>query len=67
MYYLGKIPKMTYKCFIEKLFTKWHQGGLQLTFFPIELSLCKFFSKILNLDPIFGSDVHLSIAYNFCN
>jgi hypothetical protein len=51
----------------KTLHKKEHQGGLHLAFFPIELRLCKFYSKILNLDPIFGSDVHLSISYNFCN
>jgi hypothetical protein len=37
-----------------------------LAFYPIELGLFKFYSKNLNLDPIFGSDVHISIANNFC-
>jgi hypothetical protein len=37
----------------KSLHKKWHQGGLHLAFFPIELGLCKFYSKILNLDPIF--------------
>jgi hypothetical protein len=50
---------------IKTLHKKWHQGGLHLAFFPIELGLCKFYCKILNLDPIFGSDVHISIDYNF--
>jgi hypothetical protein len=34
----------------KTLHKKWHQGGLHLAFFPIELRLCKFYSKILNLD-----------------
>jgi hypothetical protein len=49
------------------LYKKCHQGGLHLAFYPIELDLCKFYSKILNIDSIFGSDVHLSIANNFRN
>jgi hypothetical protein len=51
----------------KTLHKKCHQGGLHLAFYPIELGLCKFYSKFLNLDPIFGSDVHLSTANNFLN
>jgi hypothetical protein len=51
----------------KNLQKKCHQGRLHLAFYPIELGLCKFYSKLLNLDPIFGSDVNLSIANNFCN
>jgi hypothetical protein len=38
-----------------------------LTFYPIYHGLCKFHCKLSNLDPIFGIDVHLSMANNFCN
>jgi hypothetical protein len=51
----------------KTLHKKCHQGGLHLAFYPIELGLCKFYSKLYYLDPIFGSDVHLSIANNFRN
>jgi hypothetical protein len=51
----------------KTLHKKCHQGGLHLAFYPIELGLCKLYSKLLNLDPIFGNDVHLSIASNFYN
>jgi hypothetical protein len=51
----------------KTLHKKWHQAGLHLTFYPIELGLCKFHRKLLNLDPIFGRVVHLSNAYNLCN
>jgi hypothetical protein len=51
----------------ETLHKKCNQGRLHLAFYPIELGLCKFYSKLSNLDPIFGSDVHLSIANNFRN
>jgi hypothetical protein len=51
----------------KTLHKKCHQAGLHLAFYPSDHGLCKFYSKILNLEPIFGSDVHLSIAYNFCN
>jgi hypothetical protein len=51
----------------KTLHKKCHQVGLHLAFYPIELGLFKFYSKNLNLDPIFGSDVHISIANNFCN
>jgi hypothetical protein len=32
---------------IKTLHKKWHQGGLHLAFFPIEIGLCKFYSKNL--------------------
>jgi hypothetical protein len=51
----------------KTLHKKCHQGGLHLAFYPIELGLCKLYGKLLNLDPIFSSDVHLSIANNFRN
>jgi hypothetical protein len=51
----------------KTLHKKCHQGGLHLAFYPIELGLCKLYGKFPNLDPIFGSDVHLSIANNFHN
>jgi hypothetical protein len=51
----------------KTLHKKCHQGGLHLALYPIELGLCKLYSKLLNLDPIFGNDVHLSIASNFYN
>jgi hypothetical protein len=51
----------------KTLHKKYHQGGLHLAFYPIALGLCKFYIKFSNLDPIFGSDVHLSIANNFRN
>jgi hypothetical protein len=51
----------------KTLHKKCHQVGLHLAFYPIELGLCKFYSKLSNLDPIFDSDVHLSIANNFRN
>jgi hypothetical protein len=38
-----------------------------LAFYLVDHGLSKFHSKLLNLDPIFGSVVHLSSAYNFCN
>jgi hypothetical protein len=31
-----------------------HQVGLHLAFYPSDHGLCKFHSKLLNLDPIFG-------------
>jgi hypothetical protein len=36
----------------KTLHKKCHQGGLHLAFYPIELGLCKFYSKLSNLDPI---------------
>jgi hypothetical protein len=51
----------------KTLHKKCHQGGLHLAFYPIELGLCKLYSKLLYLESIFGSDVHLSIANNFHN
>jgi hypothetical protein len=51
----------------KTLHKKCHQEGLHLALYPIELGLCKFYSKLSNLDSIFGSDVHLSIANNFRN
>jgi hypothetical protein len=51
----------------KTLHKKWHQTGPHLAFYPIELGLCKLYSKLLNIGPIFGKDVHLSNAYNFCN
>jgi hypothetical protein len=59
---------MAYQGFIEKVFTKnATKEDFTLLFYPIVLGLCKFYSKLLNLDPIFDSDVHLSIANNFSN
>jgi hypothetical protein len=55
------------KFYRKTLHKKYHQVGLHLAFYRIELGLFKFYSKNLNLDPIFGSDVHISIANNFCN
>jgi hypothetical protein len=51
----------------KTLHKKCHQEGLDLALYPIELGLCKFYSKLSYLGPIFGSDVHLSIANNFRN
>jgi hypothetical protein len=51
----------------KTLHKKWHQTGPHLAFYPIEVGLCKLYSKLLNIGPIFGRDVHLSNAYNFCN
>jgi hypothetical protein len=59
---------MAYQYFREKLFKKnatkedftWH-------YTKIELGLCKSYSKLSNIDPIFSRDVHLSIDYNFHN
>jgi hypothetical protein len=36
-----------------------------LAFYPFDHGLCKFHNKLLNLDPIFGIDVHNSKAKNF--
>jgi hypothetical protein len=51
----------------KTLHKKWYQAGPHLAFYPIELGLCKLYGKLLNIGPIFGRDVHLSNAYNFCN
>jgi hypothetical protein len=51
----------------KTLHKKCHHAGVHSVFYPIELGLCKLYRKLLNLDPIFGSDVHLSIANNFRN
>jgi hypothetical protein len=51
----------------KTLHKKWNQGGLHLALYPIDLGLCNFHCKLLNLDPIFGIDVHLPMANNFCN
>jgi hypothetical protein len=51
----------------KSLHKKCHQAGPHLAFYPIVLGLCKFYSKLLNLDPLFGSDVHLFISNNFSN
>jgi hypothetical protein len=51
----------------KTLHNKCHQAGVHSAFYPIELGLCKLYRKLLNFDPIFGSDVHLSIANNFSN
>jgi hypothetical protein len=51
----------------KNLHNKCHQAGVHSAFYPIELGLCKLYRKLLNLDPIFGSDMHLSIANNFHN
>jgi hypothetical protein len=62
-----KIPNMSYQHFKEKLFTK---NGTKEDFtwlYPIEPGFCKLHSKLSNIDPIFGRDVNISIAYNFCN
>jgi hypothetical protein len=68
MYYLGKIPNKAYQGFIEKLFTK-NATKEEFTRLSTHVTMvfCKFHSKLLNLDPIFGRHVHLSKAYNFCN
>jgi hypothetical protein len=46
---------------------KWHQAGVHLAFYPFDHGLCKSNSKLLNLDPIFGIDVHNSKVNIFCN
>jgi hypothetical protein len=51
----------------KTLHKKWHQAGLHLAFYPMDHGLCKFHRKHLNLDPIFGRDVYISKANNFCN
>jgi hypothetical protein len=51
----------------KKLHKKRHQAGVHLAFYPIDLGLCKFYRKLLNIDPIFGGYVHLSKANNFHN
>jgi hypothetical protein len=66
------LPRKNTKHGIQKsrrknLHKKSHQAGLQLSFYPIDHGLCKFERKLLNFDPIFGRDVHLSMANNFCN
>jgi hypothetical protein len=66
------VPRKNIKHAISKfhrksLHKKWHQGGLHLAFYPINHGLCKFHCKLLNVDPIYGIDVHLSMANNFCN
>jgi hypothetical protein len=51
----------------KTLHKKWHQAGLHLAFYLIGHGLLKFHSKLLNLDPIFGSVVYISNTNNFGN
>jgi hypothetical protein len=51
----------------KTLHKNWQQVGPHLAFYPIELDLCKFYTKFLNIDTIFGGYVHLSMDYNFHN
>jgi hypothetical protein len=51
----------------KTLHKKWHQAGLHLAFYPVDHGLCNFHCKLSNLDPIFGIDVHLPMANNFCS
>jgi hypothetical protein len=59
---------MAYHGLREKLFTK---NGTKLDFTwlstQFDHGLCKFHSKLLNPGAIFGKDVYLSKANNFCN
>jgi hypothetical protein len=54
----SEVTSFTKRCF---------QGGVLLDFFLVDQGLCKFHSKLWNHGPIFGGDVHLCKANNFCN